>query len=98
MKTEKRGIYLKLNESPFVYEKFGFKFYFSSEFYMNKFKQGLREFIDNENMKLEIRYKNPLNAQLYFMLVYYKRIEKRGYRIIFNNKEFTTPPVFQAVI
>ena len=97
MKTS-RKIYLKLNESPYVYEKYGIKFYFSSEFYMNKFKQGLREFIDSENMKLEIRYKSPLNAQLYFMLVFYKKIEKRGYRIIYENKEFTNPPVFQAVI
>ena len=97
MKTS-RGICLKLKESPYVYEKFGIKFYFSSEFYMRKFKEGLREFIDNENMKLEIRFKNPINAQLYFLFVYYRKIEKRGYRVIYNNIEFTNPPVFQAVI
>lgn len=97
MKTS-RGIYLNLKESPFVYEKYGIKFYFSSEFYRKKFRDCARQFVDEENMKLEVRFKNPINAQLYLLLVFYRKVEKRGYRVIYNNIEYFSPPCFKVVL
>ena len=85
---------MKLSESPFVYEKYGIKFYFSSEFYLKKFMNEVEKFIDEETMKLEIRYKIPISAGIYFMFVYYKKVEKRGYRVVYNGMEFPNSPVF----
>ena len=62
MKT-KRGIYLDLSESDYIYELDGIAYYFSSEF--------------NKN-----RYKINCNFDLYFQLSFYKKIEKRGFRVV----------------
>ena len=77
---------------------YGIKFYFSSEFYLKKFSEGFQKFIDEENMKLEVRFRNPINAQLYFIFVYYTKIEKRGFYVVKEEMEFNSPPVFQAVL
>lgn len=89
---------MNLQESPFIFEKFGIRFYFSSEFYLKKFTEGQQKFIDEENMKLEVRFKNPINAQLYFLFVYYGKVEKRGFRVTKDEMEFSNPPVFQAIL
>lgn len=87
-----------MKESPFVCEKNGIKFYFSSEFYRKKFRDGARQFAEEENMKLEVRFKNPINAQLYLLLVFYRKVEKRGYRVIYNNIEYVSPPCFKVIV
>lgn len=86
MLTE-RGICLNLNESEYKVTIDGITFYFSSKQYKEKFKAKVTEFISVETAKLYVRYKFNLNLDLFFMIVFYKKIEKRGFRIFDENKK-----------
>ena len=84
MKTE-RGIYLNINESDYLFENENYKFYFSSQFYLNKFKENYKKFAEIEVLKLYNSYKFFIPYQA-FWIVYYKKIEKRGFRIFDKEK------------
>lgn len=78
----RRGIELDLKQSSYYIDLFGLRFYFSSEIYMNKFKKYAKDFVNIESMKMCNRYKVPIVLNRYFAFVYYKTIEKRGFRVI----------------
>lgn len=80
MKT-KNGIYLNLKESEYKIEQFGYIFYFSSEFYLNKFKVELKDYLQMENSKIIMKYKINIDLSNYLAVSLYKRIEKRGFYI-----------------
>lgn len=90
MLTE-RGICLNLNESEYKLTLEGITFYFSSKVYLEKFKNKVKEFISIETAKIYVKYKINLNLDIYFMIAFYKRIEKRGFRVFdeVNKKEIT---------
>lgn len=85
------NICLNLNESEFKITIEGLTFYFSSNFYLNKFKNNVKNYIELETTKLLLKYEININLDLYFMISYYKKIEKRGFRIYDENakKELT---------
>lgn len=93
-----RGIILNLQDSNYSFEKYGITFYFSSKFYLEKYKREYLSYITTENMKLEIKYKCPINLQKYLAISFYKKLEKRGFRIIINEKEFTNVPLFEVIV
>ena len=90
MKTT-RGIYLNLDESDYIFTTQGLTFYFSSKVYLEKFKKIHKSFIDNETQKIAIKYKVNINISLMLLISLYKKIEKRGFKVIdaVNNKELT---------
>ena len=51
MKT-KNGIELDLKNSSYIYDYNDFKFYFSSKFYLEKFKENLSYYIFMETTKI----------------------------------------------
>ena len=51
------GIYLNLKESEYKLNYNGLIYYFSSELYMNKFKNNVKQFIVEETAKLKTKYK-----------------------------------------
>ena len=63
---------------------------------MKKFQDKVLSFIEQETAKFEIKYKMTINLDLYFMLVLYNRIEKRGFRVYdnINKKELSRKSVF----
>ena len=81
MKTV-RGIELDLPKSEYTYSILGYTFYFSSEFYLNNFKNNVRLFTEIEGVKIKNRYKVFIDLNLYLTFVYYKKIEKRGFYVI----------------
>lgn len=90
MKT-KRGIYLNLKESEY---KFSFKsltFYFSSKKYLEKFAENVNNFVELETDKMKVKYNNIISLDLFFMISFYKKTEKRGFRVFdeLNKKEIT---------
>lgn len=87
MKTA-NGIELDLNKSEYKFIFEDFIFYFSSEFYMNKFKNGVQQFILLETIKLQNKYKLKINLNLYLAVSFYKRIEKRGFRVVHKTNGF----------
>lgn len=86
-----RGIYLNLDESDYIFTTHGLTFYFSSKVYLEKFKSIHKSFIDNETQKIAIKYKVNINISLMLLISLYKKIEKRGFKVIdaINNKELT---------
>ena len=83
MKTN-RGIYYNLEESTYIYESHGLQFYFSSEFYLNKFKSNIENYVNNENNKIRNRYNVFISLDIFFMISYYQKLEKRGFKIYDN--------------
>ena len=97
MKT-KYGIYTDIKESDYTYTKYKITYYFSSLYYLKVFKKKAEEYALQENMKIEMRYKVPINLVSYFMIAFYKKLEKKGFRIEIEGKEYLSPPFNSEVI
>ena len=74
-------IYYDINKSPYVYKTLYFDFYFSSQFYMNKFKSNYSTYIQNETDKLKVKFGQSVTFIKPLILDYYKKVEKRGFRV-----------------
>ena len=83
MKTE-NGVYLDLAESEYKVKKLGLTFFFSSKFYMEKFQKEVEIYTHNEMLKLYNKYRVSSNFKIYLTISFYKKIEKRGFRIYDN--------------
>ena len=88
MKT-KNGIYLDLKESEYKINYNGLIYYFSSELYMYKFKNNVKQFIIEESAKLKAKYKINIYLDTMLTLSFYKKIEKRGFRVVYKENEKT---------
>ena len=86
-----RGIYYDLKESDYVVilnvNNKEIRLFFSSLFIRKKFIENIYEYIKNQNMKLSSMYKLNIDLTEMLLLSYYKKIEKRGFRVLINNKE-----------
>lgn len=83
MKTE-NGVYLDLKESEYSVKKLGLTFYFSSKFYMEKFLKNVEIYTHNETLKIYNKYHVTFNFKIFLAISLYKKIEKRGFRIVDN--------------
>ena len=83
----KRGIYYDLNESDYIYTIDNFKFVFSSLFYLSLFKQNLESYLKYEEDKLNNKIGEDLNLKEVILLNHYKKLEKRGFLVYYNNKK-----------
>lgn len=77
----KSKIYPNLEETEFTYNTDHFIFYFSSLFYKNKFTEEVQDFRDKINNKFKGLYLMPTNLDDYADIVYYSKVEKRGFRV-----------------
>lgn len=78
-------VFYDLTQSPYIAKFKNISFVFSSNFYKEKFEMKLQSFINSETSKLYAQYNTFLrikDLELFFAIVLYKRIEKRGLRII----------------
>lgn len=71
-----------LNNSEYISKVHDYIYYFSSEFNLNRFNEGLYDFIKTETNKLKAKYHVGIDISDYLSLVFYKRIEKRGFKVI----------------
>lgn len=83
------GIYLDLKESEYKLNYNGLTYYFSSELYMNKFKNNVKQFIKEETAKIKAKYKINIYLDTMLTLSFYKKIEKRGFRVVYKENEKT---------
>lgn len=91
MKT-KRGIYLNIKDSNYAFtpnEYPKLTFYFSSMFYLNKFKSEYDSEVERFNQSANNIYKNKfiLKMDLLALLRLYVLIEKRGFYITYEGIE-----------
>lgn len=76
-----RIVYQDLSQSVYLYNYEGLDFYFSSEFNLGRFQKNVDDFVKMENLKMQNRYKVRSNWNLLLAISFYKKIEKRGFRI-----------------
>lgn len=79
-------VFKDINESNYTFKYDDLVFYFSSQFYLEKFIKEHAQFIKDETMKLKIKYKCSIYCDEMILLLLYKRIEKRGFRVKYKNK------------
>ena len=75
-------VYNDINDRNYCVELDKINIYFSSEFNKERFLNGYESFVKEENLKIQNKYKVNIIANYYLLFSYYKRIEKRGFRII----------------
>jgi len=82
-----KTIYNDIKESRYKYQYGRLEFYFSSEYYLEKFRSNLNKIIKVETDKLKIKFDCNIIADEMIALSYYKNLEKRGYRVYIINSE-----------
>lgn len=67
---------------------------------MTKFANSVMRYVDEESTKLKLKYGMNLSFEIYLMLSYYKKIEKRGFRVYDNEnkREITRNSIIVANI
>ena len=80
-------IYNDINESNYTFKYDSLIFYFSSKFYLEKFTREYSNFIKDETMKFKIKYKCGAYIDEMLLLLLYKKIEKRGFKVLYDGIE-----------
>ena len=91
-------VYNDLKESPFKVDFEGFELYFSSAFHRNKFKKNIHDYIREETLKFQNRYKVNITMQDVFIIAYYKKCETRGFRVFRDNLLLSSDKIFKNVM
>lgn len=76
-----RIVCYSLEDSPFFLKVDDFMFYFTSKFYMDKFKREYQDYIRDETLRLNVKYKMIVYAHEMLLLSFYKMVEKRGFKV-----------------
>ena len=71
-----------LNNSEYISKINDYVFYFSSRFNQERFEAGYYDFVNIETNKLYAKYHIKIDIHDYLTLVYYKKIEKRGFKVL----------------
>lgn len=82
-------IYNDINESTYTFKYDDLVFYFSSQFYQEKFTREYSRFLKDETMKLKIKFKCNIYCDEMILLLLYKKIEKRGFKVLYKNNELS---------
>ena len=80
-------IFYELEKSLYIYNFKNISFYFSSMFYLEKFKNEVDNYIKNEELRFFQRYKLKLEKNYFsqFLAIsFYKKVEKRGFYFTSN--------------
>lgn len=86
-------VYNDIEESIYYLDYKEYTLYFSSAFYLRNFKLRFPTFYREEMYKLRNRY-HVKNIKFFeileevLIIAYYKRIEKRGFRVYKNNERY----------
>lgn len=74
-------VYNNIEDSNYKLEVGKLRLYFSSEFNLKRFNDNYEKYIIDENFKLENKYHVKILANYYLLIAFYRKIEKRGFRI-----------------
>ena len=71
-----------INKSEYYFKVNKLTFFFSSKFNKTRFENGFIEYVQEETNKIKAKYKVNINLTNYLLLAYYKKIEKRGFKVL----------------
>lgn len=79
-------VYYDLTESEYIYSTAFYDFYFSSDFYLHKFMNNYINYISQHSNKIDVRFMQKCDFYKVLILDYYKKVEKRGFRVYDKTK------------
>lgn len=79
-------VYNDINKSDYSFKYDNLVFYFSSKLYLEKFVREYSQFLKDEIIKIKLKYQSYVYCDEMILLLLYKKIEKRGFRVLYNNK------------
>ena len=91
-------VYNDLNKSPFKVDYEGFELYFSSVFHKNKFIKNISDYIREETLKFQNRYKVNVTMMDVFIIAYYKKCENRGFKVYRDNLLLEQNKVYKNIM
>lgn len=71
-----------INKSEYYFRVNKLTFFFSSKFNKSRFENGFIDYVNDETNKIKAKYKVNINLSDYLLLAYYKKIEKRGFKVL----------------
>lgn len=71
-----------VNKSEYYFRVNKLTLFFSSKFNKTRFENGFIEYVSEETNKIKAKYKVDINLTNYLLLAYYKKIEKRGFKVL----------------
>ena len=71
-----------INKSEYYFRVNKLTFFFSSKFNKSRFENGFIDYVNDETNKIKAKYKVNINLNDYLLLAYYKKIEKRGFKVL----------------
>lgn len=71
-----------INRSEYYFRVNKLTFFFSSKFNKSRFENGFIDYVNEETNKIKAKYKVNINLTDYLLLAYYKKIEKRGFKVL----------------
>lgn len=71
-----------INKSEYYFKVNKLTFFFSSKFNKTRFENGFIDYVNEETNKIKAKYKININLTNYLLLTYYKKIEKRGFKVL----------------
>lgn len=71
-----------INKSEYYFKVNKLTFFFSSKFNKTRFENGFIVYVTEETNKIKAKYKVDINLTNYLLLAYYKKIEKRGFKVL----------------
>ena len=71
-----------INKSEYYFRVNKLTLFFSSKFNKIRFENGYIEYVNEETNKIKAKYKVDINLTNYLLLAYYKKIEKRGFKVL----------------
>mgnify|MGYP003295613509 CR=1 FL=1 len=78
-------VYNDIEESDYKFEYNKLIFYFSSIYLLEKFERNYIKFLKDETDKLKVKFKCKIESDEMIMLLLYKKIEKRGFRVYYKD-------------
>ena len=102
IKLSRNGIAYDLTKTPYVhtveYEgNIVIEYSFSSELYLNKFKDKLEEHRNKINESLSKRFGLVVVNDVLNDIVFYSKTEYRGFYILVNGEEFKCPSTIKLI-
>ena len=71
-----------INKSEYYFRVNKLTLFFSSKFNKTRFENGFVDYVNEETNKIKAKYKVDINLTNYLLLAYYKKIEKRGFKVL----------------
>lgn len=88
-------VYYDLSESVYRYKFNEFEFIFSSKFYIMKFEKELKNYIAENSNRFFDKYGVYLNCDEFLAFSLYKKIEKRGFLVLYNSNIINKDQAFK---